>query len=89
MLQDARPGNLPVLGHMPDQHQRRVTVFGEVNKLLAGDAHLADRAGRGLNGGRPHGLNGINHHQRNIADLFERFDNIRDIGFRRQFNIGI
>ena len=50
MLQNAGACNLAILGDMADQHQGGIIVFGKMNKLLSGDAHLADRAGGGLNG---------------------------------------
>ena len=89
MLQHARAGNLPVFGYMADQHQWRVAVFGEMDKLLAGDAYLTDRARCRFNGGRPHGLDGIDNHQSYVALFFQRLDDIGDIGGGRQMHIGV
>ena len=46
MLDDARAGDLAVLGHMPDEQQRRAARLGEADQRLSGAAHLAHRPGR-------------------------------------------
>ena len=63
MLDDARAGDLAVLGDMADQDDRRAARLGEADQRLRRAAHLLDRAGRQFDGVAPHRLDGIDHHQ--------------------------
>ena len=59
MLDHARAGNLPVLGHMAHQYQRASALFGVARQLLRAGPHLGHGSRRGGELVAPHGLNGI------------------------------
>ena len=45
MLDDARPGDLAILGHMADEDHRSAALFGEADQFMRGGADLSDRTG--------------------------------------------
>ena len=86
MLDHARAGDLPVLGDVADQHQRRAGFLGVANERLRRAAHLRHRAGRAVDGVAPHGLDGVDHDQPRCLALGDGGDDVLDRGFRREFD---
>ena len=59
VLDDARAGDLAVLGDVADQHHGGAGFLGEARQRLRRGAHLGDRAGRAVDPVGPQRLDGI------------------------------
>ena len=66
---------------MADQNNGHIICLGKMDEFLTRYAHLAHRARGGFNGGRPHGLDGIDNHKPNVTRAFKGFANVCNIGF--------
>ena len=62
----------------PDQDDRCARSFGEADQGLSRGAHLRHRAGSGLHGVRPHGLDRIDHDQARHRAFGQSRDDILD-----------
>ena len=80
VLDHARTGNIALLGDVPDEHQRGAGFLGPASQFLRAGPDLADRAGRGLKTVRPHGLDGIDHHEIRFG-RFQRRKDLSKVGF--------
>ena len=69
MLQRARPGDRPVLGHMPYQQHRHVQAFGRVDQGARHLAHLRGAAGDAIDLLGDDGLRRIDDGQRRALPL--------------------
>ena len=84
VLQHARPGDVALLGHMPDQHQRETLRLRGADQLEGRRAHLRDRAGGGVHAVGPHGLDGVDNHQRRVGELRQAGQDIAQAAWRRR-----
>ena len=89
VLEDARAGQLPVLGHMADQYQRAARQFGIADQFLRRCPHLRNRTRRAFQRVAVHRLDRIDHQQpRWCLQAGQRCQNVPHIGFGRQRHIG-
>jgi len=89
VLDHARAGDLPVLGDVPDQDQRRARALGEADQRRGGAAHLRHRAGRGFDRVGPHGLDRVDDHQARCVAVGEGGDNVLDRGLGGELDLRI
>jgi hypothetical protein len=81
MLDDARAGDLAVLGDVADQDDRRRRwSWRKRISACAGGADLGDGARRASTVVGPHGLDRIDHHQGRARAFGQRRDDVLDIG---------
>ncbi len=64
VLHHARAGERAVLGHMPDQNEGEAFGLGEADEFQRAGADLGDGARRGIERLMRHGLDRIDHQQR-------------------------
>ena len=86
MLDRAGTGNLAILGHMPDQQQRRPRCLGVAHQIEGGGAHLCNGAGRSVERRGPDRLDGIDGEYTGRRCAFQRGQNIFDTGGRAQLD---
>jgi hypothetical protein len=70
VLEHARPGQRPFLGHVANQERRDATSLGERHQAGAALAHLGHAARRGLDVGQKDGLDRV-HDQGTRLDRIE------------------
>ena len=80
------PGDLPVLGDMADQNDRRAGLLGKADQRLRAAAHLGHRAGRGFDRVGPHGLDRIDDDQPRRLAFRQRRDDVLDRGLGRELD---
>ena len=88
VLEHARPGDLPLLGDVADQHDGGPGRLGVADHRLRRGAHLGDRAGGRIGEIGPQRLDGIEDHQVGAAAVGERRQYVLDIGFRGELDRG-
>ncbi len=86
VLDDARACDLPVLGDMADQNDRRVVALREADEILRGGAHLAHGAGCGFEHVGPHGLDRVDDDGGRRLATFERRHDVLEIRFRAELH---
>ena len=86
VLDDARTGDLPVLGDVADKDQCRPAGLGEADQALGRAAHLRHGPGRGLHPFGPHGLDRIDDHQPRRHPLRQGGDDVLDTCLRGEFD---
>ena len=86
VLDDARPGDLAVLGDVPHQNDGRAVGLGEADQRLRAAAHLRHGAGGRLDRFGPHGLDRVDDRQRRGQALGQGGDNVLDIGLGRKLH---
>ncbi len=79
VLEDTRPGDRAVLGHMADQDRGHASVLGHADERGGDLADLGDPAGRAVGVGPGHGLYGVEYQQRGL-DLLDLTQDRREIG---------
>ena len=89
MLDDARPGDLPVFGDVADENDRCAARFRVADQRLGTSAHLRDGARRRFDHMRIHGLDRIDDDQCRSPPLAQGRDNVLDIGGGREFHRGL
>ena len=77
-------GDLPVLGDVADEHEGGALRLGVADERLRGGAHLADRAGRGLERVGPQRLDGIDDDEIGALALGQRGQDVGDVGLARE-----
>jgi hypothetical protein len=86
VLDHARAGDLPFLGHMADQHHRGARRLGVADHGLRGGAHLGDRARRGIGRIRPQRLDRIEDDEVGPLAVGDGGENVLDIGLGGKFH---
>ncbi len=86
VLDNARPGNLAVLGDMADQHDRGTRRLGIFDHRLRRGAHLGDGARRRFGDVSPQRLDRIEDHEIGPLAVSKGGENVLDIGFGREFD---
>ena len=80
VLDDARAGDLALLGDVADQHDRRARRLGVADHRLRRGAHLGDGAGRRVGHVGPQRLDRIEDHQIRPLALGDGGEDVLDIG---------
>ena len=89
MLDDARAGNLSVLGDVANEDDGGAGLFGETDEGLRRASHLGHRAGRGFDGVGPHGLDGIDDDQARSLAFREGCNDVFNRGFSGKLDGGV
>ena len=89
VLDDLGTRQLAFLGNMADQDHGGALGLGEVDQELRAGPQLGDGAGSGLQQGRPHGLDRIDHDHVGAGPGLERGQNIAQIGFDAEREGGV
>ena len=79
VLDDARAGDLAVLGDVADEDDRGAAALGEGDELVGGGADLGDRARRAVDVVGPHGLDRVDDGERRALGL-ERGQDVAEVG---------
>ena len=78
VLDHARPGDLPVLGDVADEHDRRAARLGVADQRLRRGAHLRNRARRAFGEIGPQRLDGIDHDEIDRRTGLQRGEDVLD-----------
>ena len=89
VLDDARAGDLAVLGDVADQHHGGAGFLGKARQRLRRGAHLGDGAGRGIDAVGPQRLDRIDDDEVGRRALLQRRQDDLDIGLAGELHIGV
>ncbi len=89
VLDDARSGDLAVLGDMADEDHRRAAALREPDQRLRRAAHLGDGSGRRFDRLGPHRLDRVDDGERRRLPLGKRRDDVLDIGLGCELDQGV